>query len=194
LSNGNEYELTGEKVVIKADYIISAFGSKNTQTPIETLVKDEKGKININRHTMQSNSKPYIFAGGDIIGTNNLVDAVNDGKVASWFIHKHIGNKHNINYGDTPNLPGFFTEIDLVDISTNMAGVHFDNPYGLASAPPCTSYPMIRRAFELGWGFAVTKTFVLDKDEIVNVAPRIFKATNDVLRKEPSFSNIELIS
>ncbi len=75
-----------------------------------------------------------------------------------------------------------------------MAGVKFDNPYGLASAPPATSYPMIRRAFELGWGFAVTKTFVLDKDQIVNVAPRIFKATNDPLRKQPSFSNIELIS
>ncbi len=45
-----------------------------------------------------------------------------------------------------------------------MAGVKFDNPYGLASAPPATSYPMIRRAFELGWGFAVVKTFVLDKD------------------------------
>jgi len=72
--------------------------------------------------------------------------------------------------------------------------VKFDNPFGLASAPPATSYPMLRRAFELGWGFAVTKTFVLDKDEIVNVAPRIFKGTADPLRKEPSFSNIELIS
>lgn len=111
------------------------------------LVRDDKGKININRHTMQNRSKPHIFAGGDIIGTNNLVDAVNDGKVASWFIHKHIGAKYNIDYGETPNLPGFFTEIDLVDISTSMAGVHFDNPFGLASAPPCTSYPMIRRAF-----------------------------------------------
>jgi dihydropyrimidine dehydrogenase (NADP+) len=53
---------------------------------------------------------------------------------------------------------------------------------------------MIRRAFEMGWGFAVTKTFVLDKDEIQNVAPRIFKGTTDILRREPSFSNIELIS
>jgi dihydropyrimidine dehydrogenase (NADP+) len=164
LTNGKDYQLTGEKITIKADYIISAFGSKNTQTAIESLVKDERGKININRHTMQNRSKPQVFAGGDIIGTNNLVDAVNDGKVASWFIHKHIGNKYSINYGDKPNLPGFFTEIDLVNISTDMAGVHFENPYGLASAPPCTSYPMIRRAFELGWGFAVTKTFVLDKD------------------------------
>lgn len=168
---------------MKADFIISAFGSKNTQTAIESLVRDEKGKINVNRHTMQNRSRPHIYAGGDIIGTNNLVDAVNDGKVASWFIHKQIGNKHGIDYGEKPKLPGFFTEIDLVDISTDMAGVHFDNPYGLASAPPATSYPMIRRAFEMGWGFAVTKTFVLDKDEVVNVAPRIFKATNDILRK-----------
>jgi dihydropyrimidine dehydrogenase (NADP+) len=42
-----------------------------------------------------------------------------------------------------------------------MSGVKFDNPYGLASAPPTTSYPMIKRAFDLGWGFAVVKTFVL---------------------------------
>lgn len=58
---------------------------------------------------MQNKSKPHIFAGGDIIGTNNLVDAVNDGKVASWFIHKHIGSKYQIDYGNTPNLPGYFT-------------------------------------------------------------------------------------
>jgi dihydropyrimidine dehydrogenase (NADP+) len=143
---------------------------------------------------MQNKEKPYLFAGGDIIGTHNLVDAVNDGKVASWFMHKHIGQKYGIDYGEEPRLPGFFTEIDLVDISSTLAGVKFENPYGLASAPPATSYPMIRRAFEMGWGFAVTKTFVLDKDEIVNVAPRIFKGTSDPLRKEPSFSNIELIS
>lgn len=147
LNNGKDYELTGESIRINADYIISAFGSKNTQSAIEGLVRDDRGKVNINRHTMQNKSKPHVFAGGDIIGTNNLVDAVNDGKVASWFIHKAIGSKYNIDYGETPNLPGFFTEIDLVDISTNMAGVHFDNPFGLASAPPCTSYPMIRRAF-----------------------------------------------
>jgi dihydropyrimidine dehydrogenase (NADP+) len=132
---------------------------------------------------MQNNNKPHIYAGGDIIGTMNLVDAVNDGKVASWSIHQYLGRKHGINYGDKPELPKFFTEIDLVDISTKMCGLHFDNPFGLASAPPATSYPMVRRAYELGWSFALTKTFVLDKDAIVNVAPRIFKATNDPLRK-----------
>jgi len=51
---------------------------------------------------MQNKNKPHVFAGGDIIGTMNLVDAVNDGKVASWFIHKELGKKHGINYGDKP--------------------------------------------------------------------------------------------
>ncbi len=149
---------------IDCDYIISAFGSKNEQKPIKSLVENANGKNVINRHTMQNKEKPHIYAGGDIIGTHNLVDAVNDGKVASWFMHKQIGQKYGIDFGEEPNLPGFFTEIDLVDISSTLAGVKFENPFGLASAPPATSYPMIRRAFEMGWGFAVTKTFVLDKD------------------------------
>jgi dihydropyrimidine dehydrogenase (NADP+) len=40
---------------------------------------------------MQHKTKKYVFAGGDILGTQNLVDAVNDGKVASWSIHRYIG-------------------------------------------------------------------------------------------------------
>lgn len=62
-----------------------------------------------------------------------------------------------------PELPLFYTPIDLVDISVEMAGLKFPNPFGLASATPATSSSMIRRAFEAGWGFAVTKTFSLDK-------------------------------
>ena len=63
----------------------------------------------------------------------------------------------------TPALPKFFTPIDTVDISVEMCGLKFENPFGLASAPPTTSGAMIRRAFEAGWGFALTKTFALDK-------------------------------
>ncbi len=68
------------------------------------------------------------------------------------------------------------------------------NPFGLASAPPTTSYPMIRRAFESGYDFAVVKTFCLDKDAVTNVSPRIFKVAGDALKLEPSFGNIELIT
>lgn len=53
---------------------------------------------------------------------------------------------------------------------------------------------MIRRAFEVGYDFAVVKTYTLDKDAVVNVSPRIFKPTGDALKLEPSFGNIELIS
>jgi hypothetical protein len=51
----------------------------------------------------------------------------------------------------------------MVDISVEMCGLKFENPFGLASATPTTSSAMIRRAFEAGWSFAVTKTFSLDK-------------------------------
>lgn len=100
MNSKGEYEVTEEKLRVDCDYIISAFGSKNEQQPIDELVKDQKGKVVINRQTMQNKQKPHIFAGGDIIGTNNLVDAVNDGKVASWFMHKLIGQKHGIDYGE----------------------------------------------------------------------------------------------
>lgn len=72
-----------------------------------------------------------------------------------------------------PLLPGFRTAIDDVDLSVRMCGLRFLNPFGLASAPPTTSAAMIRRAFQAGWGFAVTKTFGLDKDLVTNVSPRI---------------------
>jgi len=50
-----------------------------------------------------------------------------------------------------------------VDLSVEICGVRFENPFGLASAPPVTTPAMIRRSFEQGWGFVVTKTFSLDK-------------------------------
>ena len=67
------------------------------------------------------------------------------------------------------------TPVDLVDLSIEVDGVKYENPFGLASAPACTSYPMIKRAFEMGWGFAVVKTFCLDKDAVTNISPRIYK-------------------
>ncbi len=47
-------------------------------------------------------------------------------------------------------LPMFCTAVDQVDISVDICGLKFPNPYGLASAPPTTTSAMIRRAFEQG--------------------------------------------
>ncbi|KAG0712279.1 Dihydropyrimidine dehydrogenase [NADP(+)] [Chionoecetes opilio] len=56
---------------------------------------------------------------------------------------------------------------------------------------------MMRRAFEAGWGFCVSKTFALDKDIVTNVSPRIVRGTTSGHLYGPgqgSFLNIELIS
>lgn len=85
----------------------------------------------------------------------------------------------------------------MVDISVNFLGLNFENPFGLASAPPTTSGPMIRRAFEAGWAFAVTKTFTLEKDIVTNVSPRIIRGETFGPHYGPnmaSFLNIEVVS
>lgn len=75
---------------------------------------------------------------------------------------------HGNTISTAPKLPLFHCAIDAVDISVEMCGIRFPNPFGLASAPPTTSAAMIRRAFEQGWGFALTKTFGLDKVYLQN--------------------------
>ena len=77
--------------------------------------------------------------------------------------HTHMQSLHGIYIPPEPKLPNFYTPVDLVDLSVEVAGLKFENPFGLASATPTTSSPMIRRAFEAGWSFSLTKTYALDK-------------------------------
>uniref|UniRef100_A0A5F9D000 Dihydropyrimidine dehydrogenase [NADP(+)] n=1 Tax=Oryctolagus cuniculus TaxID=9986 RepID=A0A5F9D000_RABIT len=160
-------------VHLKADVVISAFGSVLS----DPQVKEALSPIKFNRwdlpevdpETMQT-SEPWVFAGGDIVGVaNTTVESVNDGKQASWYIHRYIQSQFGASVSAKPELPLFYTPIDLVDISVEMAGLKFINPFGLASATPATSTSMIRRAFEAGWGFALTKTFSLDKIVIASI-------------------------
>jgi dihydropyrimidine dehydrogenase (NADP+) len=150
--------------------------------------------IDVDHNTGRTKAIDWLYVGGDAIGTKNLVDAVNDGKTASWYMHKHIQEKDGHKVPEEPKLPGFYTPIDQVDLRTEIIGLKMINPFGLASAPPTTSYPMIRRAFECGYGFAVVKTFILDKDAVTNVSPRIYKVAADNLRLEANFGNIELVT
>ncbi len=50
----------------------------------------------------------------------------------------------------------------MADLSVVFAGMHFSNPFMLASAPPTRTAEMIKRAFAAGWGGAVTKSIALD--------------------------------
>uniref|UniRef100_A0A4W5JWA0 Dihydropyrimidine dehydrogenase [NADP(+)] n=1 Tax=Hucho hucho TaxID=62062 RepID=A0A4W5JWA0_9TELE len=198
---GDWLEDEDQIVRLKADYIISAFGSMLTDPQIQEAMAPIRlnhwGTPDLHPETMQS-SEPWVFAGGDIAGlANTTVESVNDGKQASWHIHKYLQSLHGQTVDSTPALPLFNCAIDTVDISVEMCGITFPNPFGLASAPPTTSTAMIRRAFQQGWGFALTKTFGLDKDLVTNVSPRIVRGTTSGHMFGPgqgSFLNIELIS
>lgn len=170
--------------------------------PLFTTVLEALNPVPLNKWNLPIvNSKTHqteisnIFCGGDLAGNaETTVESVNDGKTAAWFMHCHL---EGLPFDTTPELPLFHTEIDNVDLSVEVCGVKFENPFGLASAPPTTSTAMIRRAFEQGWGFAVTKTFSLEKDIVTNVSPRIVRGVTSGHNYGPqqgAFLNIELIS
>uniref|UniRef100_A0A8C3GQW9 Dihydropyrimidine dehydrogenase [NADP(+)] n=1 Tax=Cairina moschata TaxID=8855 RepID=A0A8C3GQW9_CAIMO len=200
-NDGNWKEDEDQVVHLKADVVISAFGSILGDTKVREAMAPIKfnrwGLPEVDPETMQT-SEPWVFAGGDVGGlANTTVESVNDGKQASWYMHRYIQSLYGAEVSTTPELPLFYTPIDLVDISVEMAGLKFPNPFGIASATPATSSSMIRRAFEAGWGFAVTKTFSLDKDIVTNVSPRIVRGITSGPLYGPgqgSFLNIELIS
>ena len=89
-------------------------------------------------------------------------------------------------------------------LATTFAGLRFENPFLLASAPPTESDNNILRAFDAGWGGVVTKTIGLHP--VVNVAgpkTRFLRATPDAtqlsMQKRPGTAlhsswNWELIS
>uniref|UniRef100_A0A673MLS6 Dihydropyrimidine dehydrogenase [NADP(+)] n=1 Tax=Sinocyclocheilus rhinocerous TaxID=307959 RepID=A0A673MLS6_9TELE len=174
--------------------VLSAFLFSLAMAPIRL---NRWGLPELDPESMQT-SEPWVFAGGDVAGlANTTVEAVNDGKQASWHMHRYLQSIFGRTVSGPPQLPLFYSPIDTVDISVKMCGITFPNPFGLASAPPTTSTTMIRRAFEQGWGFALTKTFSLDKDLVTNVSPRIVRGTTSGPLFGPgqgSFLNIELIS
>ncbi|XP_020281435.1 dihydropyrimidine dehydrogenase [NADP(+)] isoform X2 [Pseudomyrmex gracilis] len=190
-----------QRVTLKADFVISAFGSGLYNSSVmRAMAPIEMNGWNlpeVNEITMAT-SVPGVFCGGDLAGVaQTTVESVNDGKTAAWYIHQYIQESYGLTVPKNPRLPKFHTAIDDVDLSVEFCGLKFENPFGLASAPPCTTSAMIRRAFEAGWAFAITKTFSLNKDLVINVSPRIIKGTTSRHHYGPeqsSFLNIELIS
>jgi dihydropyrimidine dehydrogenase (NADP+) len=178
--------------------VISAFGSDLTDETVKAALGngvqlDRWGLPSCDAET-QRTSAPDVWVAGDLAGVSQTtVEAVNDGKTAAWDMHKYLqasAGAEGEAVDHAAGLPGFFTEIDKVDLSYDIAGMRFPNPFGLASAPPTGTSALIRRAYENGWGFNVTKTYGLDKDICTNVSPRIVRSPSD----KGAFLNIELIS
>lgn len=100
----------------------------------------------VNAESM-STSAEGVFCGGDLAGVaQTTVEAVNDGKQAAWHIHRFLQARYGLSVPQGPaSLPRFYTPVDLVDVSVEICGLRFPNPFGLASAPPTTTSAMIRR-------------------------------------------------
>ena len=181
---------------VKCDFIVSAFGSDVEAAivdAIQPVTLNKWNEIDVNEFGQTEDSR--VFAGGDIVGSGTQVAAANDGKAAALGIHHQISQYEGS--PDLSGLPSYSTEIDDVDISVEVCGVKFPNPFGLASAPPTTTCEMIARAFAQGWGFAVTKTFTNDAEIITNVSPRIFSSVQGAAKArhyQEGFINVELVS
>ncbi|XP_026324692.1 dihydropyrimidine dehydrogenase [NADP(+)] [Hyposmocoma kahamanoa] len=197
--HGDWVEDEDQILQLKANFIISAFGSGLYDSDVKEAMSGVKfnrwGLPEVDNTSMQSVSEPRVFVGGDLAGVaETTVESVNDGKTAAWHMHCYL---QGLPFDSLVELPKFHCPIDDVDLSVEVCGIKFENPFGLASAPPTTSSAMIRRAFEQGWGFVVTKTFGLDKDLVTNVSPRIVRGVTSGENYGPgqgSFLNIELIS
>lgn len=80
------------------------------------------------------------------------------------------------------------------DLSIDVNGMHFENPFILASGPPGTNARVISKSFKLGWGGCVIKTISLDASKVINTAPRYGKLKSRDKGEVIGFENIELIS
>lgn len=78
-------------------------------------------------------------------------------------------------------------------LETQVAGITFENPFLLASAPPTADIGSIRKAFGLGWAGAVLKTISPTGESLRDASPR-FAVLRDDKRKIIGFENIELLS
>ena len=80
------------------------------------------------------------------------------------------------------------------DLSIEVNGITFSNPFLVGSGPPGTNARVIQKAYDAGWGGAVAKTISLESHKVKNVSPRFGKLTSQETGEVIGFENIELIS
>lgn len=95
MKDGSCIEDPEQIVTLKANVIISAFGSTASQDiqlvkSLEPLQFTSSGCLEVDKNNMTTKLS-NVFAGGDIAGVSETtVEAVNDGKTAAWSIHNFI--------------------------------------------------------------------------------------------------------
>jgi dihydropyrimidine dehydrogenase (NAD+) subunit PreA len=80
-----------------------------------------------------------------------------------------------------------------VDLSVELCGIKFPNPFVLSAAPSTDSVEMVRRAFEAGWAGAVLKTTSVESQPVELVYPMLAGLDFED-KKVVGLGNIDLIS
>ena len=88
---------------------------------------------------------------------------------------------------DTP-----VSESSLPSLAIDFCGIHCENPFFLASSAVSTSYEMVARAFEAGWGGVYYKTICTQ--DIKEVSPRFDAMQSDGMGDFYGFRNMEQLS
>ncbi len=88
---------------------------------------------------------------------------------------------------DTP-----VSEVSLPSLAIDFCGIHCENPFFLASSAVSTSYEMVARAFEAGWGGVYYKTICTQ--DIKEVSPRFDAMQSDGMGDFYGFRNMEQLS
>lgn len=84
------------------------------------------------------------------------------------------------------------SELSLPSLAIDFCGIHCENPFFLASSAVSTSYEMVARAFEAGWGGVYYKTICTQ--DIKEVSPRFDAMQSDGMGDFYGFRNMEQLS
>ncbi len=184
------HRVPGAQFTVELDTVVVATG----QEALERLADDfavsaRAGRVAVDPATGRTDN-PRVWAGGDLVnGGREVVNAVQDGKLAARSIAATLGVAAAPARVEISAIPAP-EAASRVSLAVDMAGIRSPNPFWLASAPPTNTGEMIARAFEAGWGGAVWKTV---GEPITNVSSRL--GSHDVDgRRMVGISNIELIS
>jgi glutamate synthase (NADPH/NADH) small chain len=91
--------VAGSNFVFRADMIVKALGQEALLELLKALpgLKLDKGQVVVDRAT-GATSVPKLYAGGDCIrGGGEIVDAVQDAKLAAWGIHAMLSEASSTN-------------------------------------------------------------------------------------------------
>lgn len=101
-------KIEGSEIVIDADSVIIAV-SQYSDFPFigkDEVVISRAGSIVLDNRGMSS--KPYVFAGGDVVrGAATVIQAIADGRKAAENINNYLGSQAGVNCGEDIEVPEY---------------------------------------------------------------------------------------